>query len=631
MVDDRPEDTGSLPGFGRGRSARRRPSTSRPRRCPTRPRVLPRARRGTSEPSAAPRPRTPARQWTSHPPMLFLRLLRAGLALDRRAGLRRGRGCAGDWCRLDAGLARVQPASAPSGPTAHCRAIDGLTARVAGLEAKSRQGRAPDPAAAARTEAAGKIARRAAQRARSATRAQGEKLAAARQRRANQRRADAAASPDLSAINERIARSSARCGRRAPRSRSRAASSPIARADAKPADDMPLRRVVAASLLDVLGSDGDPYPAALAAAKALAPNPDALKPLDEFRRQRACRTPQAEPRTADAGAETVAGRAAEQCHHRRGHRRSAAGGRRQTGPIERTDAVGNDRGAVVGAGHRGGAAQRFQRGAARVEDAGAGRSRRRRKPGSTRPTRAMPRLPPPVNSRPTPWRRSPNRRNRISMYPDHSVSGVDRAGGGGRGVGCRSDRRRRAVVGRLARADHAAGIRAGARHHHCRGDDGVGILRALWRTPERIRRSRRERRHARGRHAITQGLLAIGHGDSTAARAACRSRAPPCRARSAGAAAARAVGAARRRPRRRAARLPRHGRARGYAAVGPARIVHRGAARRRSRRRGHDRGRSAETRAVLDLGLACGARIPLRQGRLERRADDPRQQSVGRA
>lgn len=44
------------------------------------------------------------------------------------------------------------------------------------------------------------------------------------------------------------------------------------------------------------------------------------------------------------------------------------------------------------------------------------------------------------------------------------------------------------------------------------------IVRALWRTPERIRRNRRERRHARGRHAITHGLLAIGHGDSTAAR-----------------------------------------------------------------------------------------------------------------
>ena len=44
------------------------------------------------------------------------------------------------------------------------------------------------------------------------------------------------------------------------------------------------------------------------------------------------------------------------------------------------------------------------------------------------------------------------------------------------------------------------------------------ILRGLWRTPQRIKRARRERRHARGRHAITHGLLAIGHGDSTAAR-----------------------------------------------------------------------------------------------------------------
>jgi HemY protein len=44
------------------------------------------------------------------------------------------------------------------------------------------------------------------------------------------------------------------------------------------------------------------------------------------------------------------------------------------------------------------------------------------------------------------------------------------------------------------------------------------VLRALWRLPEKIRKARRERRHARGRHAITQGLLAIGHGDSAAAR-----------------------------------------------------------------------------------------------------------------
>jgi HemY protein len=44
------------------------------------------------------------------------------------------------------------------------------------------------------------------------------------------------------------------------------------------------------------------------------------------------------------------------------------------------------------------------------------------------------------------------------------------------------------------------------------------VLRGLWKIPGDVKRGRRERRHARGRHAITQGLLAIGHGDSSAAR-----------------------------------------------------------------------------------------------------------------
>lgn len=44
------------------------------------------------------------------------------------------------------------------------------------------------------------------------------------------------------------------------------------------------------------------------------------------------------------------------------------------------------------------------------------------------------------------------------------------------------------------------------------------IIRGVWRTPERMRRAQRERRVARGRQAVTDGLLAIGHGDSNAAR-----------------------------------------------------------------------------------------------------------------
>ncbi|MFB6459388.1 heme biosynthesis HemY N-terminal domain-containing protein [Bradyrhizobium tunisiense] len=43
------------------------------------------------------------------------------------------------------------------------------------------------------------------------------------------------------------------------------------------------------------------------------------------------------------------------------------------------------------------------------------------------------------------------------------------------------------------------------------------ILTATWRLPGRMRRRRHDKRHARGRHAITHGLLAIGHGDTALA------------------------------------------------------------------------------------------------------------------
>src|SRR6476469_1610733 len=132
--------------------------------------------------------------------------------------------------------------------------------------------------------------------------------------------------------------------------------------------------------------------------------------------------------------------------------------------------------------------------------------------------RATQRLARPVNLRPKPWRRSPNRGNRISMYRvilflvliAFAAAGAawvaDQTGdvtlswGGWR------------MQTSLPVFALALGIVIVA------GLLGWSILRALWRMPERVRRSRRERRHARGRHAITHGLLAIGHGDSTAAR-----------------------------------------------------------------------------------------------------------------
>jgi HemY protein len=44
------------------------------------------------------------------------------------------------------------------------------------------------------------------------------------------------------------------------------------------------------------------------------------------------------------------------------------------------------------------------------------------------------------------------------------------------------------------------------------------LLRGLWRTPKALRTRRREKRRAKAHHAITHGLIAIGHGDALAAR-----------------------------------------------------------------------------------------------------------------
>src|SRR6202043_1804547 len=105
-----------------------------------------------------------------------------------------------------------------------------------------------------------------------ATRAQSEKLASAVDDVKSAPR-EGASPVDLTAINERIA---------GLESAARAQGPATAQENAKPADDKPLRRIVAAALLDVMVRSGDPYPAALAAAKSLAPDPAALKPLDEF-------------------------------------------------------------------------------------------------------------------------------------------------------------------------------------------------------------------------------------------------------------------------------------------------------------------------------------------------------------
>ncbi len=226
----------------------------------------------------------------------------------------------------------------PAAPQVNAAAIDELAARVASVE--SRTGKpaasAPDPAVNSRIEALeksvvslrGELA---------AVRAQSEKLAAAVNDVKSAPRNSSSPPVDLSAINERIAQLERAI---------RAQASEVAQESAKPADDVPLRRVVAAALLDVAVRHGDPYAAALAAAKSLADNADALKPLDGFAasgvpsgnaltRELLTLVPKLSP-LAQQNSATGAGIVD----------RLQAGAAKLV-RIERTDTVGNDRGAVV--------------------------------------------------------------------------------------------------------------------------------------------------------------------------------------------------------------------------------------------------------------------------------------------
>jgi hypothetical protein len=238
------------------------------------------------------------------------------------------------------GWPEVQPATPPA-PQVSAKAVDALNARVAGLSSKvddvaSRPvAPATDPASAARLLALesslaslhDEIA---------AVRTQSEKLAADADG-ARSAPGEAAPAVDLSGITARLDQIE-----RA----SRAQGNAIAQQSAKSADDLALRRVVVASLLDIAIRQGDPYTASLAAAKALAVNPDALKPLDGFAatgvptaatlsRELLTLVPKLSPPAPpvdNASADLVD--------------RLKVGASRLV-RIERTDAVGNDRGAVV--------------------------------------------------------------------------------------------------------------------------------------------------------------------------------------------------------------------------------------------------------------------------------------------
>ena len=119
---------------------------------------------------------------------------------------------------------------------------------------------------------------------------------------------------------------------------------------AKPADDAPLRRVVVASLLELAVRQGEPFVATLNAAKALAPDAATLKPLESFAasgvptaailsRELLLLVPKLSPpllvsdKDNDAADQGLVDR--------------LKAGAAKLIRIERTDAVGNDRGAIV--------------------------------------------------------------------------------------------------------------------------------------------------------------------------------------------------------------------------------------------------------------------------------------------
>ena len=273
MVDDRPEDIGPSPDVGR---AKRPPPTieleasevsSEPRKAgdDTQPEPISQPPSEEPPPQGSSSEQPSSREPAAAPISAWVVAVVSGAVA---AALVIGVGWILGWPAIPATPAVGQINSA---------VIDELSARIAGVESKAGKAAtaAPDPASAARIEAlekslaalGGEVA---------AARAQSEKLAAV----VNDVKATpgGSSSPlDLTAINERIA-----AIERAARAQSAELAQENAKENAKPADDVSLRRVVAAALLDVLVRIGDPYPAALAAAKSLATNPDALKPLEGF-------------------------------------------------------------------------------------------------------------------------------------------------------------------------------------------------------------------------------------------------------------------------------------------------------------------------------------------------------------
>jgi hypothetical protein len=209
---------------------------------------------------------------------------------------------------------------------------------VAGLEAKTGKP-VSDAAAAARIDALDKSL--AALRSDIATqRTQSDKLASALNDLKSAPR-DSAGNVDLSGITGRIVELERKAQAQGEARESEKA------VDAKPADDMALRRVVAAALLDVAVRHGDPYAETLRIAKSLSADPDKLKPLDTFAEKGVPSPPQLNrellmlvPKLSPPPSPDIATTGTSIVDR-------LQAGEAKLVRVERTDTTGNDRGAIV--------------------------------------------------------------------------------------------------------------------------------------------------------------------------------------------------------------------------------------------------------------------------------------------
>lgn len=179
------------------------------------------------------------------------------------------------WMESSGSTAAPEP---PPPPQVSSAAFDDLKTRLARVESKpaappieAPSPAVPDAATVARIDALEKSLT-ALRGDLAAARSQSESATAAVKELQSAPR-EVATAPDLSGVNERLAQIERAAG---------ALKTETAQQSAKPADDRPLRRVVAASLLDGQVRQGESYAAALDQAKSLAVDATALAPLNAF-------------------------------------------------------------------------------------------------------------------------------------------------------------------------------------------------------------------------------------------------------------------------------------------------------------------------------------------------------------